>query len=158
MASMQKKMQYIIREYRKSTGKRQVDMHDVARFAVSRGWPLPKPKDPFDLLARSFTRAARQEVKPDSATGKPYRANHAVMVGKDGQHRWVWVDIDEAERSIIYKSLQHRREQMVDDGYQLTLDAEHWNRINPNEKPIQLEMDMTLDIEWRKNAPEVHAA
>ena len=43
---------------------------------------------------------------------------------------------------------------MVGDGLQLTLDADHWNSINPAEEPIKLEMDFFFDIELRKNAPD----
>ena len=43
---------------------------------------------------------------------------------------------------------------MVDDGFQLTLDLDHWNRVHPDEEPIDLPMDLTLDIEWRKNTPD----
>jgi hypothetical protein len=54
----------------------------------------------------------------------------------------------------MVKSLIARREQMVGDGYQLTLDADHWNGIHSDEKPIIIPMDFTDDVEWRKNAPE----
>jgi hypothetical protein len=36
----------------------------------------------------------------------------------------------------------------------LTLDADHWNAINPNEEQIVMPMDLTDDILWRKNSPE----
>ena len=65
-----------------------------------------------------------------------------------------WVDIDEAPRKPMVKSLNNRREQMVDDGLMLSYDADHWNSIHPDEEPIQLEMDLTPDIEWRKNSPD----
>ena len=42
---------------------------------------------------------------------------------------------------------------MIGDGLQLTLDADHWNRIHPAEKPIQIPLDFHDDVEWRKNAP-----
>jgi hypothetical protein len=54
----------------------------------------------------------------------------------------------------MVKALGLRREQMIGDGLQLTLDAEHRNRINPKEKPIQPDMDSTDEIEWHKNAPD----
>ena len=54
----------------------------------------------------------------------------------------------------MHKSLVNRREQMVGDGLQLTLDADHWNLINPHEEPLHLPMDFTEDVEWRKNAPQ----
>jgi len=69
-----------------------------------------------------------------------------------------WVDIDEAPRKHMHKSLVNRREQMVGDGLQLTLDSDHWNSINPNEEPINLPIDFTDDIEWRKNAPDENVA
>ena len=47
-----------------------------------------------------------------------------------------------------------RREQMVGDGVQLTLDAMHWNNINPKEEPITIPLDFTEDIEERLNTPE----
>lgn len=54
----------------------------------------------------------------------------------------------------MHKSLIMRREQMVADGLQLTLDAEHWNRMHSDEEPIQLPLDLGPDVEWRKNGPD----
>jgi hypothetical protein len=70
----------------------------------------------------------------------------------------VWVDIDEAPRKIMLKSLVNRREQMVGDGLQLTLDADHWNNIHPSEEPIVMPLDFTDDVEWRKNGPDEKVA
>ena len=152
MASKTKEMQKIIRQYKDVNHEKEVEMHQVAKFAADMGWPLSQPADPIDLLAKEFTRAARQEIKKDKVTGRPYRVNHAIP-DPTGQYS-LWIDIDEAPRKPMRKSLVNRREQMVGDGLQLTLDADHWNRINPNEEPIQLPMDFTEDVEWRKNAPE----
>ena len=30
----------------------------------------------------------------------------------------------------------------------------HWNNANPQDTPIEIELDFTDDIEWRKNAPD----
>ena len=54
----------------------------------------------------------------------------------------------------MLKSLVNRREQMVGDGLQLKFDEDHWNSIHPDEEPINLPMDFTMDIEWRKNTPD----
>jgi len=54
----------------------------------------------------------------------------------------------------MLKSAVTRREQMVGDGLQLTLDLMHWNSINPDKEPIELPMDLTFDIELRLNAPD----
>lgn len=152
--SKRKEMQRFMRAYKDETGEREIDMHEIARFAVERGWPLPRPSDPIDLLARQFTQAAHDEIRYDAVTGKPYRANHALPVQIGQLSLFVWIDIDEATRPQILKSTVKRREQMVDDGYQLTLDLDHWNRAHPDEEPIDLPMDLTPDIEWRKNTPD----
>jgi hypothetical protein len=70
------------------------------------------------------------------------------------------LDINDATRTQMLKSCVNRREQMVSDGLQLTLDMEHWNSLNPVEEPIALPMDLALDIEIRKAAddPEEEAA
>ena len=151
MASKTKQMQRMIRQYKDETGEKEVDMHKVAQWAAGKGWPLSQPTDPIEVLAKQFSRAARQEIRRDKATGLPYRANHAVY--QPGSQLCFWVDIDEAPRRPMLKSLVTRREQMVGDGLQLTLDGEHWNRIHSDEEPIVMPMDFTDDVEWRKNAP-----
>ena len=70
-------MQSIMRLYKDETGEKEIDMHKIAKYAASRGWPLPKPVSTLDLLAKQFTQAARQEIRRDTKTGRPYRANHA---------------------------------------------------------------------------------
>ena len=52
-------MQRLIRLYKETTGECEVDMHKVAKFANDRGWPVPKPKNPLDMLAKEFAQAAR---------------------------------------------------------------------------------------------------
>ena len=147
-------MQRLIRAYRDETGEREVDMHEVAKFAVNKGWPLPTPRSAIDMLADQFTQAAREEIRYDQVTGKPYRANHALLVQTEQLSFFKWFDIDEATRPQMLKSAVKRREQMVDDGLQLCFDLDHWNRVNPEEEPIELPMDLGPDIEWRKNAPD----
>lgn len=151
--SKTKEIQRIIRRYKDETGVHEVVMLEVAKWAVKHGYPLPRPVNPIDRLAHDFSRAARDEIKHDEKTGLPYRANHAVSTMSGGQQLTFWIDIDEATRSTMLKSLIQRREQMVDDGFQLTLDADHWNNMNQSEEPIQIPLDFTEDIEERKNLP-----
>lgn len=154
MTTQIQNMQRIIRQYKEVSGETDVDMHKVAKFAAGLGWQLPKPKSPLEILANQFSKAAREEVRRDSGTGRPYRANHALRFNHGGTQMTLWIDIDEAPRYKILKSLIHRREQMVGDGLQLSLDADHWNSINSTEEPINIPLDFTDDVEWRKNAPD----
>jgi len=148
MSTKHKEMQFLIREWKKTTGNTEIDMHEVARYAISKGWPAPAPISPEERLAREFSQAAREETKQDSKTGQVYRVYHAVKL--DGQGQGVfWVDIDEAPRKHMVKSAFARREQVVGDMVQLTLDLAHWNRVNPKEQPIVLETDVTPDVNER---------
>ncbi len=154
MATKHQEMQRLIRHYKDVTKKTEINMHEVAQFAVGKGWPLPRPIAALDRLAKEFSEAAREEIRHDKKTGKPYRANHALTSEYGAKQLTLWVDIDEAPRKPMLKSLVQRREQMVGDGLQLTLDAMHWNSIHPNEEPIKLPLDLTDDVDWRLNAPD----
>lgn len=151
-------LQRLIRLYKEEKGEKEVDMHKVAPWLEQRGWKLPKPKTPLELLAAELSSAARDEYRQDAKTGRAYRANHAYTTTQSGQQYTLWIDIDEAPRFPMFKSLQNRREQTVGDMYQLTIDAEHWNSINPSEEPIAIEADLGPDMEWKKNAPDEDAA
>jgi hypothetical protein len=142
--------QYMIHWYREETGKTEVDLREVAKFAVDKGWKLPNPPDPLDLLASQLAQAARDETKKDKITGRPYRVNHALAIGQAP----LWFDIDDPKvtRKKMVLSLANRREGMLADGIQLTFDADHWNSIHTDQEPIKPEMDFAPDIEWRKNS------
>lgn len=147
--------QKLIRLYRDETGETEIDMRKVAEFAVKKGWPLPAPSDPLDALAKLFSDAARLEIRRDPATGNPYRANHAVPKRTPaGQLSFSWVDMDDPATTLpnMRASLVMRREQMVDDGLQLTFDMERWNSIRPIDEKIDLPMDLGFDIELRRAA------
>jgi hypothetical protein len=152
--TQKQQMQDLIRHYKQETGETEVDMHKVADYAVKHGWPLPRPTNPLDALAAAFSGAARDEIRHDAQTGRPYRANHAFPVRQGDIQLFLWVDIDEAPRDPMMKSLINRREQIVGDVVQLTFDAEHWNSIHPREEPIVMPADFKDDVEWRKNGPE----
>jgi hypothetical protein len=138
-------MQRLIRLYKEENNKTEVDMHAVAKFAMGKGWKMPVPKSPLELLAAQFSDAAREEIR---------RANHAVVVRVGPHQMSLWYDIDEAPRHIMHKSLMSRRDQMVGDGLMLSFDADHWNSVNPTAVPITIPLDFTQDIEWRKAAPD----
>ncbi len=151
--SKKREMQRVIRAYKDETGNREIEMKEVAKWAASKGWPLPIPKDPLDVLAQQFSDAAREETRRDKKTGRAYRANHHYKDWRGGKQYDFWIDIDETERGPFLKSAVIRREQMVGDGTQLTVDMMHWNSINPEKEPVDLPMDLTFDIELRLNAP-----
>lgn len=158
MATKRQELQKIFRKYKDESGEKEVDMHKVAAYAQKLGWPMPKPASPVDLLAKELSAAAREEIRQDTKTGKPYRANHAYQTNLFGETVTLWIDIDEAPRFPMLKSVGNRRDQVVGDMVQLSLDVDHWNSVNPKDEPILVQTDFTDDVEWRKNAPEEDAA
>lgn len=144
--------QRFIRHYKDTTGERELDMHKVAEFAKSMGWKMPKPPSEIDLLAKQFAEAASAETGTNRKTGRPYRVYHAVPAGGGQQNLFVYVDIHDATRNQMQKSCVMRREQMVNDGLQLSFDMEHWNSLNPAQEPLDLPMDLAMDIEIAKAA------
>lgn len=148
--------QKVIRYYKEQTGEKDVDMKEVAKWAVAKGLlKLPKPRDPYDILKERLSEAARIETRYDNKTGMPYRVNHAYVVVQGGEQFTLWADIDDPSttRKKMHMSAVMRRNQIVSDGVQLTLDLNHWNNIHPEEEPIKMPMDITEDIEERLNAP-----
>jgi len=148
----------MIHLYRERTGETAVDMRKVAEFAMGMGWSMPPPLSPLERLAKELSRAAREETRYDPTTRLPYRVNHAYPGLRDGAQTTLWTDIDRAPRGPMHMSLQLRRNQMIDDGYHLSLDAEHWNSIHPEDAPIEIQFDFTQDIDERKSADEDDAA
>lgn len=153
--SKRQERQRFIRHYKEQTGETEIDMTKVAAMAKQMGWEMPKPPSDVEMLAKLFADDAQAERRYDEKTGRPYRAYQAIPAQAAGQlSLFVYVDTDEATRPQMHKSSVNRREQMVTDGYNLQLDLDHWNRINPDKEAIELPMDLTLDIEIRKAADD----
>jgi hypothetical protein len=149
--------QKFIRYWKEQTGETEVDMRAVAQMAIRMGWVAPPPVDPVDALAKTFKLAARQDIRHDRKTGRPYRGYHAFPKSTaDGQMIFSYVDIDDPNTrpESFRKACVMRREQMVDDGVQLTFDMDHWNSLRPFEQHVTLPMDLQPDIEWRRAADD----
>jgi hypothetical protein len=152
---------HAIEQWRHETGNSEIDMEQVAHFAHAKlNWPLPPPLTGIARLAKLFAKVARQATKQDGQTGRSYRVYHAFPAGDDYQGRMLWFDIDDehATRDQMLKSAVRRREQMVGDAVQLTLDLDHFNRTHPKDEPIILPNDLQPDVDWRLNGPDASAA
>jgi hypothetical protein len=155
MAS-KKELSKIIAYYRAMTGETELDPKKMAKFAVEHGVELPRPKDPLELLAKEISTAAREELRRDEKTHRPYRAYHSLPIKHaDGQTSFVFVDIEDATRPQMHRSLNKRREQMVGDAVHLVYDADRWNSQHPELDPIEMELDFGPDVLWRKAADMV---
>lgn len=145
--------QRFIRYWMEETGETEVDMHAVARMAMQMGWKAPPPVTEEDRLAKLFKDAARQDVRHDRKTGRPYRGYHAFpKYAADGQLVFSYIDIDDPKTKpeSFRKACVMRREQTVDDQVQLRLDQIHWNEQRPAEQHVEiLPADLEFDIALR---------
>ena len=149
-----KTLQKLIELYRIHSGETELEMTKVMEFAKDQGISLPQPKTPEELLVKELTVAAREDIRTDEKTGRPYREYHALPIKQGNQTSFVYVSVQDATRPQMHRSLQKRREQIVDDAVKLANDAEHWNNINAHAEPIQLEFDFTFDVELRRMAED----
>lgn len=154
MATKAVQMQRVIRQYKFENKTSEVDMREVAKYAASKGWPLPIPLDPIDMLAKKFSEAAREEIRIDKKTKRPYRGNLAVTEWRGEEQKTLWIDTDSAPRSRMVKALHRYREQMIGEAVMGTNTAEHWNSVNPGQLPLVFDTDLTEDVKWRLNGEE----
>ncbi|MFV1919162.1 hypothetical protein VPH46_06990 [Sphingomonas sp. MJ1 (PH-R8)] len=145
-----KTLQKMIELYKVKTGVQEMDPVEIAKFAVQNGVELPAPVDPMKRLVKQISEAAREVVRTDRQTGRPYRAYHSLPIQQGQETFFFWVDIDDATRPQMVRSSNRRREQVVGELVQHTFDLDHWAAVNPNQEPIYLEKDFNLDVEIRK--------
>ena len=146
------RLQKMIAAYVDQTGETEWDMAKIAAWLERMGWRMPRPRSAVELLEEDLRRAARDARRVDS-DGTSYRPYHAVTETLPGGKQLVlWFDLDRASRKRVVKSLGQRREQMVGDAMALVTTADHWNRLHPDEEPIQMELDFEPDVLWKRAA------
>ena len=68
-------------------------MEKVAKWAAGKGWPLPVPQNPLDMLTKQFADAAREETRKDTTTvglsgilcAGPVSSEHEALAEDDGE-------------------------------------------------------------------------
>lgn len=153
MASKQVELQRWARTFRERE-KRDLSAHEIAEFLKAEGWPMPQPKDPIDILAKDIASAQREEMIFDEVLGESYNANICYPVDKGEKQLVLWGELDRADRKKVVKNVALRRDQVVGDLVQVEINVRHWNRINPNETEVQVELDFGPDVEWKLNTPK----
>lgn len=125
-----------------------IDPHAVAEWAFRNGLHKPSLKTVIDAIATDIAQLFREEYRTDSL-GQRYRAKHAVRSKKGNKTMSLWADIDDdrAPREHFVKSFAQRRNQIVGDCFQLKTDVDVYNAKNPTQRPIQIPLDFSYDVE-----------
>jgi hypothetical protein len=147
-------MQAFVRYYKRENKKTTVTMAEVAAAAIKMGMKAPAPITAEERLAKQFAAAEREEMHEDKKTKRPYRANLSYSItNSNGEQTAFWVETDDATRTQADMWMNKYREQMIGEGVIGTDTIEHWNRINPKEEPLQFNLDLRDETEWRRNIP-----
>ena len=154
MASREQIIQRMARIYREEQGSADIDLPSFADYLIRNGVRPPTTPTERELMAKAAKRALKQDIRRDEVTGRPYHGWQAVPQGKDartGQLSFTYIDADEAPREPMKKALLLKVSMMIDDGVQVTFDAEHWNRVNSKEDPIVVDelLDLRDQVQWR---------
>jgi hypothetical protein len=143
--SFQKKLLRLIDDYCAETGETDVDLHDIAEWAIKTERYVPPRYDPVKQLRREMQRASRQEYIEDD-NGRPVRRRHCYKIKRGEVQLTLWSKIEEITRKNMRLSARGRRGGILADCIQLTLDLEYYNdNFNPGE-PIQPSFNFEPDL------------
>jgi hypothetical protein len=125
-----------------------LDAHELAEWAYEKGLHKPPTRRIIDTIAADIAQHFREEYRTD-ASGRRYRAKHAAAVKNGNKTLSLWGDIDDptAPHDHFERSFGQRRQQIVGDCFQLKTDADHYNDARRPQKPIQIHLDFSLDVE-----------
>ena len=126
-----------------------VSLDEVAGWALSEGLFRPEPRDLKKICRDAIAQGARAQKRFDGK--RWYRAKHSVRSNVGGIQLNLWADIDKnASHGFMEKSIGQRRRSIVNDCFQMKMDADHFNDTNPTLEPIQPVLDFSEDVAERK--------
>ena len=145
MATYIKEMQRIVAKYRLAGEPWPAASKTMADWAMRQGlWELPNSAA-LAKCAEDISRAMREEYITD-ARGRRVRVKHPATVKVHGEQMVLWDDMRTATRQHMRVSFQQRRQQIVGDCRQMKVDVDSYNDMNPDEAPIQIIFDFTMDL------------
>jgi hypothetical protein len=139
-------LQDIINDYLEAHGGGEIDMKDVAAWAIrEKRWVMPK-RDAIKQCAQELSEAARQEHFVDEE-GRTVRRKHAIRLkDDDGKPRFLWADIGDAKPEHMRLSLSQRRQGILGDCKQLKNDIDHYNQHNTHGAELFFGFDFSEDL------------
>jgi hypothetical protein len=149
MAKYKEQLQNVWHKYEVKNGSMPATAREAVAWGVSHGMIETPEVDPLAKLAEDMATALREEYATDRH-GHRYRINHAVRVSSGGVQYTFWAIMKDAPREHMQKAFIQRREQIVGDCVQLSIDVGAYNSFHKDEAPIQMLFDFREDIEERK--------
>lgn len=139
---------YIERYQAEMGGDGLLDPHAVAEWAYSAACTSRVcARWSTQLLLTSHSSSARSTAQ--MATVSAIAPSTQFASKKADKTMSLWADMDDAKapRDHFVRSFAQRRQQIVGDCFQLKTDVDVYNEKNAEQRPIQVPLDFTLDVE-----------
>ena len=120
-------------------------LDDAYTWATNNGLWKAREESIRAQFKEEMAQALREEYRVD-ATGRRYRAKHAVRHTFAGQQLRFWGDIDKDPRDYMEIAFAQKRRRIAGELHQLKIDVDHFNEAHPGEKPIQLSLNFEDDV------------
>jgi len=145
--SFQKKMQELVHEYMRIHDVVEVELEQVARWAVDTGRYQRQPQGIVQQCKRELGQAVRAEYYTDPQ-GRDVRKMHPVRVkDPDGEQMVIWADIQFAKPNHMRVSFQQRRLGILADCKQHKTDVDSYNDNNEYHVQLLFDYDFNTDLE-----------
>jgi len=145
MANYAKQMHRIVQEYRTSGQPWPASAKSIADWAILNGhWEMPAAAI-RRRCADDIASAMREEYYTDSKHRR-VRLLHPAPLFSEGERMIIWDDIRTASRPHMQLSFQNRRQGIVGDCRQFKVDADSYNDAHPDDEPLQIVFDFTMDL------------
>lgn len=145
MATKNEQIAAVLDRYIDEVNPDPVSLDEVVDWVLRNGLYRPEPQDIRKMCREALAAGARAQKRFDGK--RWYRAKHAVRTNIGGVQLNLWADIDKnASRSFMEKSLGQRRRGVVNDCFNMKMDADHYNETNPTQLPLNFVYDFTEDI------------
>ena len=146
MSDYKNQLQRIVKDYRQSGQEWPASSADIARWALkNKKYDLRTPTIE-KIVRRELAQAMREEYITD-AKGRRVRAKHPAKVKRNGEQITIWDDIRTAPRTHMEMAFANRRNHIVAECRQVKTDVDSYNDANPLQRPIQMVLDFTRDVE-----------
>ena len=146
MATKTEQLQRTVRYYRED-GNRGLQALGQSQRGSSRKICGNRSQKLWSVNAPNNSPVALGEEYTTDPQGRRVRTKHSARVEKDGEQIVLWDDIRTASRSHMRIAFQQRRQQIVGDCHQLSMDMDSFNQNQNPSHPIQLSFDFTRDLE-----------
>jgi hypothetical protein len=142
---MSKHLDVVVSKYRLAGNPWPARSIKIAEWAIAKDLWRPHPSAALKQCAREISRSMREEYYTDGK-GRRVRLKHAVSRRVGAEQYVLWDDIRTAPRNHMELSFRQRRERIVGDCRQLSVDADSYNDSHPEQVRIQVVFNFVNDL------------